>query len=379
MRTRVCSKGMNRTRAPGCLGRGCDEGSRYSPTRPLDSPQIKEEPEDEDVVSLELLGRDQVIGKSCTPQDTDFLEPSLTDSGYNEGLHLQCLESVLDWRVDGICLTPELPDSFQIRVCSLARADHAGFEEHLDQIYQHRLSIEYKYQVTSCLDNQPEVTPGMRGLLISWLTGLHHQLNLSQDTLFVAVNIVDRVLDLMQASRDYLQLLGITSLLIACKSEEIHPPEIKELLSGCEDVYSRDQVKQLERVILNALRFDLLVPTSQFFLEYFSSCVISNYSGFHADRLRQARSLARYLLELTLQDYDLSQIRPSTLALCVWKSAVAHVNTDDGNFLPDGLFFTREDFRLVYQEVKVFTENLQQSFPEIINICDHYSNMYGQE
>lgn len=54
------NKGMNRTRAPGCLGRGCDEGSRYSPTRPLDSPQIKEEPEDEDVVSLELLGRDQV-------------------------------------------------------------------------------------------------------------------------------------------------------------------------------------------------------------------------------------------------------------------------------------------------------------------------------
>ena len=68
--------------------------------------------------------------------------------------------------------------------------------------------------------------------------------------------------------------------------EEIHPPEIKDLLSGCDDIYSRDQVKQLERVILNALRFDLLVPTSQFFLEYFSSCVISNYSGFHADRLR---------------------------------------------------------------------------------------------
>lgn len=58
----------------------------------------------------------------------------------------------------------------------------------------------------------------MRGLLINWLTGLHHQLNLCQDTLFVTVNIVDRVLDLMQASRDYLQLLGITSLLIACKS-----------------------------------------------------------------------------------------------------------------------------------------------------------------
>ncbi|XP_062607164.1 cyclin-O-like [Saccostrea cucullata] len=346
----------------------------YSPPLPLDWLDIKQE-EDEP----KMCGREVMINGPCTPSDTDTQDPSLVDSGYNEGLHLQCLESVLDWRMDKVYLTPDDLESFQFRPCTIQTADHSGFEEHLDEIYQHRLSIEYKYQVTSCLDNQPEVTPGMRGLLISWLTGIHHQLNLCQDTLFVAVNIVDRVLDLMQASRDYLQLLGITSLLIACKSEEIHPPEIKDLLSGCDDVYSRDQVKQLERVILNALRFDLLVPTSQYFLEYFSSCVISNFTGFQGDRLRQARAMARCLLELSLQDYELSQLRPSMLALCIWKSAVEQVNTDDGNFLPAGLFFTREDFQHVYQEVRLFTENLQQSFPEIISICDHYSNMYGQE
>lgn len=89
--------------------------------------------------------------------------------------------------------------------------------------------------------------------------------------------------------------------------------------------------------------------------------------------------MARCLLELSLQDYDLSQLRPSMLALCVWKSAVEHVNTDDGNFLPEGLFFTREDFHHVYQEVRLFTENLRKSFPEIVNICDHYSNLYGHE
>lgn len=89
--------------------------------------------------------------------------------------------------------------------------------------------------------------------------------------------------------------------------------------------------------------------------------------------------MARCLLELSLQDYELSQIRPSMLALCMWKSALEHVNTDDGNFLPPGLFFTREDFQHVFHEVKMFSENLQQSFPEIVNICDHYSNMYSQE
>lgn len=89
--------------------------------------------------------------------------------------------------------------------------------------------------------------------------------------------------------------------------------------------------------------------------------------------------MARCLLELSLQDYELSQIRPSMLAFCMWKSALEHVNTDDGNFLPPGLFFTREDFQHVFHEVKMFSENLQQSFPEIVNICDHYSNMYSQE
>lgn len=78
-------------------------------------------------------------------------------SGYNEGLHLQCLESVLDWRIDKVCVTPDDLGNFQFRPCSIHTTEHAGFIEHLDEIYQHRLSIEYKYQVASCLDNQPEV------------------------------------------------------------------------------------------------------------------------------------------------------------------------------------------------------------------------------
>ena len=62
-----------------------------------------------------------------------------------------------------------------------------------------------------------QVNVGMRGLLVSWMTGVHHQMKLCQDTLFISVNILDRVLDLMQASRDYLQLLGVTTILIASK------------------------------------------------------------------------------------------------------------------------------------------------------------------
>ena len=61
------------------------------------------------------------------------------------------------------------------------------------------------------------MTPGIRGVLVQWLTAVHHELSLCQDTLYLSVNIMDRVLDMMQVSRDCLELLGITCLLVACK------------------------------------------------------------------------------------------------------------------------------------------------------------------
>ena len=61
----------------------------------------------------------------------------------------------------------------------------------------------------------------MRGLVVCWMAGVLHAKSMCQDTLFIAVNIVDRILDIMQASRDYLQLLGVTSLLIAAKCVSI--------------------------------------------------------------------------------------------------------------------------------------------------------------
>ncbi|XP_021362161.1 cyclin-O-like isoform X2 [Mizuhopecten yessoensis] len=312
----------------------------------------------------------------CTPPDTAPENPSLADSGYDDSLNLQCLETVLDWK--GVSQSPG-PAPLFLSSTLLHSPDHRGFEDYLDDIYYHRLSIEYKYQVNNCLEGQREVTPGMRGLLISWMTGVHHQLIMCQDSLFVAVNIVDRILDIMHASRDYLQLLGIASLLIAAKCEEVSPPEITELLSCCTDTYSRDQVKHLERVILNAIKFDLLVPTPQFFLEYFSSCCISLFGGFQSDRLRQARAHARCVLELSLQEYDLSQVRPSLLALCVWKVAVDLTQCDDGEFVPPGLDFRREEFQNIYTQVRTFSENLKKSFPEVSSICEYYFNLYGAE
>lgn len=81
------------------------------------------------------------------------------------------------------------------------------------------------------------------------------------------------------------KLYSIFSLVFMFQ-EEITPPEIQQLLLHCGGGFSKEQVKQLERMMLLAVRFELVVPTSQFFLEYFASKCISNFDGFHADKLR---------------------------------------------------------------------------------------------
>lgn len=48
-------------------------------------------------------------------------------------------------------------------------------------------------------------------------------------------------------------MLGVASLLIATKYEEIYPPELKDLLSISENKFTKEEVLQMESSILTTL------------------------------------------------------------------------------------------------------------------------------
>ncbi|XP_060571262.1 cyclin-O protein A-like [Ruditapes philippinarum] len=316
--------------------------------------------------------------KVQTTPEVVCVSSSLCDSGFtesiNEKLNLHCLECVLE------VPTKKTHTGGTIQ-CTCSNQEHDGFEDYVSEIYLHRLGLEEKYHVPACLDNQPEVSTGVRRVLIQWLTSVHHCLKLCQDTLYLAVNIIDRVLDVMQVSRDCLELLGITCLLVASKQNEICPPEIHELLEKCEDTFTREQVKQLEMIVLMATSFDLLAPTVQQFLEYFASFCLAIYAGDEEQtyRLKMARAVGRCLLELTLQDYEFCQFRPSLLALCVWKGSVELLKTYDGNFVPPGMTIVKQHYDLCLAEVNLFIDNFRQQCPDITSVCEKYADLYGQK
>jgi len=155
------------------------------------------------------------------------------------------------------------------------------------------------------MDSQVDVNPGMRGILVDWLVEVHMKYKLRPETLFLSVTILDRFLARKRIPRKKLQLAGVVSTLIAAKYEEIYPPKITDLVYICDKAYTKDEILEMEIVVLNVLEFQLRTPTAVQFLDRFAKV-----NGL----AEQHRHLAQYLAELTLPEVKMIRFTPSHLA-----------------------------------------------------------------
>ncbi|NXV23968.1 CCNO protein, partial [Cepphus grylle] len=191
--------------------------------------------------------------------------------------------------------------------------DLQAFREYGESWYHSRKGLESRFQPREPLARQPQVTAEARCKLISWLIPVHRHLDISFEALCLAVNTLDRFLATTPVAADCFQLLGVTTLLIACKQVEVHPPSVKELLALCCGAFTRQQLRNLERIVLNRLCFELAAPTVSFFLEHFNQVRLQE-RGADAAEAADARSLAGGMAELSLADYAFIKYTPSLLA-----------------------------------------------------------------
>lgn len=96
---------------------------------------------------------------------------------------------------------------------------------------------------------QIEINERMRGILIDWLLEVHLKLDLMPETLYLTVNIIDRYLSIQTVTKGKLQLVGITAMLIACKYEEIWPPQVNDFISILPKEYTAEQMVAVEHTI----------------------------------------------------------------------------------------------------------------------------------
>lgn len=156
------------------------------------------------------------------------------------------------------------------------------------------------------MKKQPDITNNMRAILVDWLVEVGEEYKLQNETLYLAVNYIDRFLSSMSVLRGKLQLVGTAAMLLASKFEEIYPPEVAEFVYITDDTYTKKQVLKMEHLVLKVLSFDLAAPTiQQFFTQYF----------MHQHVSPKVESLCMYLGELSLIDADpFLKYLPSVLA-----------------------------------------------------------------
>lgn len=178
--------------------------------------------------------------------------------------------------------------------------------EYAREIFDYLRDLEVKtIPNPNYMEHQDDIEWKTRAILIDWLVEVHTRFHLLPETLFLAVNIIDRFLSEKVVQLDRLQLVGITAMFIAAKYEEILAPHVGNFRHVADDGFTEREILMAERFVLSTLNYDLSYPNPMNFLRRISKA--DNYDI-------QTRTIAKYLMEISLMDHRFMEYRPSHIA-----------------------------------------------------------------
>ena len=211
--------------------------------------------------------------------------------------------------------------------------------DYLDEIYNNLLidEKEIKYSPKmGYMEMQGDINEQMRAILIDWLVEVHYRFRLKSKTLFQTVWIIDAYLSLNQITRAKLQLLGIASLLISCKSQEIYYPQLNEFIDITDGAYVKNELIEMEKKVLKVLDFNIVAPTANDFYNIIAKAFCFDQKQFY---------LGKYFLESSLIDYRMIKYSSSVIG-----ASCAYIVMK---------FFGIDNYKILYKN-EVINENCPQ-------------------
>lgn len=177
----------------------------------------------------------------------------------------------------------------------------------------------------------------MRPYLLDFLIEAHAAFQLLPETLFLAVNLLDRYCSKRVVYKRHYQLVGCASLLIAAKygDRKDRVPTIKELKSMCCSLYDEEMFTQMEWHVLNTLDWIIGHPTVDSFLQI---ALTEEYEDLEVEHM------AWYICEIALYHKEFVSTKPSVMARASLALAKAILGRAD---VADSTFDEVENFTLV--------------------------------
>lgn len=177
--------------------------------------------------------------------------------------------------------------------------------------------------------NGEDADEDCRSRMTEWCFQVVDFCKYQRETVEIVMSYFDRFLGTPEGAstlkdRKMFQLAAMTCLYTAIK---IHEPEAMEpqVISGLSrGVYSADDIEDMERKILAAIRWRLNPPTTMSFVRFFAALVPD---GIWADdEFESIVALAKYQTELAVGEYSFVGVNASTIAFAALSNALQAID-----------------------------------------------------
>ena len=194
------------------------------------------------------------------------------------------------------------------------------------EVWSAMLQKDHDYQRDfTYIQKHPKLRPRMRSVLLDWLIEVSEVYRLHRETFYLAVDFVDRYLSKQtNIAKTRLQLVGVTSLFVAAKIEEIYPPKLAEFAYVTDGACTGEEILAQEVNLLTTLNWKLspVTPISWVTtylqiahknakanrrLKHDESFEFPQFAGIHLCRVAE-------LLDLCCLDMDFLKFQSSVLA-----------------------------------------------------------------
>ncbi|KAK3080607.1 hypothetical protein LTS18_014842 [Coniosporium uncinatum] len=233
-------------------------------------------------------------------------------------------------------------------------------EEYQEDVLDHMEHMEAETMPdVSSIDIQTEIQWFMRPYLLDFLIEAHAAFQLLPETLFLAVNLLDRYCSRRVVYKRHYQLVGCAALLIAAKygDRKERVPTIRELKSMCCSLYDDEMFTQMEWHVLQTLNWIIGHPTIDSFLQIALSEVPYDPEVEH---------MTWYICEIALFHKEFVSVRPSVMARSALALARCILNRPQAS---------REDWTGAYDSVVIFNLSNQLYQPSQV-LSRKYASMH---
>ena len=154
-----------------------------------------------------------------------------------------------------------------------------------------------------------KITSTVRTKMIDWMIEVCSIINYMDETFFISVNILDIFLQKTKKvySNNDIHLIGMTCIFTSSKFQEIYPQSLKVFAHRVgHDMFTLDQIKEMESQILTDIGMEVLVSTSiyDFMKTYFYDFYYNNKTVIEKNCdmkiFKDVMITAKYLTKLVL-------------------------------------------------------------------------------